>query len=174
MKRPVGLLYFTIAALTLGMTGDEFKNERVYGGEFADARTATIAEILANSDSYDKVEVVFEGTIKEVCQNKGCWMFVTDAAQKIRVDFKNYSFFVPWESEGKRVRVQGKVYTKLVDKNVAMHWAEDQESPDVKPENIKEDQLMTLVTASAVAIENGSGLSKEQEDVLSGKVQKER
>lgn len=173
MKRLVGFLSLAIAASALGMTGDEFKNERIYGGEFSDERTATIAEILTSSGSYNKVEVVFEGTIKEVCQNKGCWMFVTDGTQKIRVDFKNYSFFVPWESEGKRVHVQGKVYTKLVDKNVAKHWAEDQQSPDVKPEDIKQDQLMTMVTASVVAIENGPELSKEQKDVVSGTVQKE-
>lgn len=162
-----------LCASLVATAGEEFENERTYGGIFSEAKVVALADILEDVDSYNKVDVVFEGTIKEVCQNKGCWMFVTDGIRKIRIDFKNYSFFVPWESEGKRVRVQGKVYTKLVDKNVVKHWAEDQQSPDVKPEDIKEDQVMTMVTASAVAIENGTEISPEQMKVVSGEVQKE-
>ena len=167
------LIIAVVMAVVMGMAGEEFKNERTYGGKFSNVKVVPLSDILKNAESFNKEEVIFEGTIKEVCQNKGCWMLVTDGSGQIRVDFKNYGFFVPWESEGKRVRVQGKVYRKLVDKNVAQHWAEDQKSPDVRPEEIKEDQLMTLVTASAVAIEGGSELSPEQSDVVSGKVQKE-
>jgi hypothetical protein len=153
--------------------GDEFKNPKLYGEAHKESPVQPIADILRNGDAYNKQLVTIEGTVAEVCENKGCWMFVTDGKEKIRVDFKNYGFFVPWGSEGKRVRVEGKVYKKTVDKNVAKHWAEDQKSPDVRPEDITEDQVMVMLTAFAVTIENGTELSAEQQEVVSGKTTKE-
>ncbi|MFN0156698.1 MAG: DUF4920 domain-containing protein [Bacteroidota bacterium] len=173
MKRTAlaALLLFLNLSLVFG--GEEFKNPKSYGEASKDSPVMTIAEILKDGDKFNKQSVTIEGTVAEVCENKGCWMFVTDGKEKIRVDFKNYGFFVPWGSEGKRVRVEGKVYKKTVDKNVAKHWAEDQKSPEVKPEDITEDQVMVMLTAFAVTMENGTELPEEQQEVVSGKKSKE-
>ncbi len=167
------LFSFALLQSSSATGGEKFENEKTYGEPFKNSALVSIEEILKNGDQYNKKQVTIEGTISEVCENKGCWMFVTSGKEKIRVDFKNYGFFVPWGSEGKRVRVEGKVYKKTVDKNVAKHWAEEQKSPDVKPEDITEDQVMIMLTAFAVAIENGTELPAEQQEVVSGKKSKE-
>jgi hypothetical protein len=156
-----------------GLQAGDSPKERTYGEKLTSTHTTSLGEILEHPASFSKKEVVFEATVSEVCQNKGCWMVVGDGQNKVRVDFKNYGFFVPWDSEGKKVRIQGKVYKKLIDKNVARHWAEDQKSSDVKPEEITEDREMVLVTASGVVMTDGSELSEEQKDAISGKVSKE-
>ena len=174
MKRhTISLLAVAFLMTVLVRAANKLENEKIYGGKFTDAPAVSIPDIMKNPDTYAKKEVVFEGRVNQVCQNKGCWIVVTDGMQKIRVDFKNYSFFIPWDSEGKRVRVQGKVYRKLIPKEVLKHWAQESKSPEVKPEDIKEDRVMVMVTASAVAMENGSELSKDQQEAVSGKVQKE-
>ena len=174
MKQRISCILVSAALMTVVLyAGGKLENERRYGGKFTHANSVSVLEIINNTNTYLKREVVFEGTISQVCQNKGCWMLVSDGLQKVRVDFKNYSFFVPWDSEGKRVRVQGKVNRRLVTKEVLRHWAEESKSPELKPEDIKEDQMIVTVTASAVAIENGSELTQDQQEVVSGKAQKD-
>ena len=52
-------------------------------------------------------QVLIEGTIGDVCQAKGCWMTVRDQDQEVRVEFKDYGFFVPYSAGGKPVRLEG-------------------------------------------------------------------
>jgi hypothetical protein len=175
MKRQMVTLFIVSAFLgqAVAFSGDDLENKRLYGEKLVAMKATPLSEVLERDEEFDKKEVTIEGTVVEVCQSKGCWMFIGDGEHKLRVDFKNYGFFVPWDSEGKRVRVQGKVYRKLVDKNVARHWAEESSNPDVKPEDITEDVMMVMLTAFGVEMENGSQISAEQTDVISGKVKKE-
>ena len=163
----------TLSATPGSGSGIKPGEEKLYGDKLTLSEAVAIKEILAHPDEYNKKEVLVEGVAGEVCENKGCWMFLTDGSAKVRVDFKNYGFFVPWDSEGKRVRIQGKVYKKLISREVAKHWAEEQKSPDVKPEDIKEDQAVVMITASGVLMESGSDLSDEQKEVIEGKTSKE-
>lgn len=153
--------------------GNDYKNPRAYGEAFSDAPGSSIGEILANGEKWNKKTVVVEGTVADVCQNKGCWTIITDGENSIRVDFKNYGFFIPWDSEGKRISVKGKVYRKVIDKNVAKHWAEEQKNPTRSPDEIVEDEIVIMITAAGVIMENGSELSTEQEEVVRGEKTKE-
>ena len=56
-------------------------------------------EKLAKINESDTTELVFEATIDEVCQMKGCWMTL-ESDQKVRVTFKDYGFFVPKDAGG--------------------------------------------------------------------------
>lgn len=153
--------------------GEEIKNPRAYGEELGESPEAAISDVVGSPEEFNKKTVILTGTIDQVCQNKGCWMYVTDGQNRIRVDFKNYGFFMPWDSEGKRVKLEGKVNHKLVDKNVLKHWAEDSKNAAQDPEEITEDQMMVMITASGVVMEDGSALSDEQEEVVAGKRTKE-
>jgi len=169
----VATLSMTLLLATQVFSGDEFKSPRAYGEELGESPEATIAEVVQNPEEYNKKTVTLMGTIDQVCQNKGCWMYVTDGKNRIRVDFKNYGFFMPWDSEGKRVKLEGKINHKMVDKNVLKHWAEDSKDAAQDPEEITEDQMMVMITASGVLMEGGSALSDEQEEVVAGKKSKE-
>jgi len=67
--------------------------------------------------------VIVEGTIKAVCQKKGCWMELKGRSAGLRVTFKDYGFFVPKDSRGKRVRAEGIVEVKTLSKADADHLA---------------------------------------------------
>jgi len=92
-------------------------------------------------------------------------MYVTDGAQRVRVTFKDYGFFVPIGSQGKRVRLEGKVTSRLVSKDLLQHWAEEEEGGD--PAAFTEDQTMILLEATGVVMENGEELSGDQKEMMS-------
>ncbi|MDZ7362489.1 MAG: DUF4920 domain-containing protein [candidate division KSB1 bacterium] len=121
----------------------------------------------------DGKTVTVEGVISDVCQNKGCWLIMTDGKQQLRVRFEGYSFFVPWDAKDKKIKAQGVVKMKTIDEKTAKHWAEEQSNPEVKPEDIKGEQRVYMMTASGVAIEKGGAISKEQQDVIDGKKKKD-
>lgn len=146
---------------------------RGYGSTVTMKKRTSLADALKNRTNPSSKEIMVEGTISEVCQNKGCWMVVADGKSTVRVEFKDYTFFVPWNSDGKRVRLQGKVEQKNVSAKAAKHMAGEMKSPPVKPEEIKEQQDIVVFTASAVAIEDGDELSEEQRDILEGGKERE-
>lgn len=163
-----------LAALALSVSaaaGEKFAEPRTYGEALKGSPTVTIATMVADADAYAKKAVAIEGTVKEVCQTKGCWMIVNDGTQDIRVNFKGYAFFVPYDSPTKRVRLEGSPYRKLVKKEVLQHWAEEAKNPEAKPEEITEDREMVMFMATGVVLEKGSELSRKQLDVIEGKTE---
>lgn len=143
-----------------------------YGKKMTVTKTVAVHEALKEIPKDGKT-VAVEGVIGDVCQTKGCWLVMTDGKQQLRVQFEGYSFFVPWEAKGKKIKAQGVVKLKMVDEKTAKHWAKEQSDPKVKPEDIKGEQSVYMMTASGVAIEGGGAISKEQQDAIDGKEKKE-
>ncbi|MBC7448263.1 MAG: DUF4920 domain-containing protein [Hymenobacteraceae bacterium] len=82
-----------------------------------------LPKLMAGKDS---VQVKLVGRVASVCKVKGCWMELPQAnGQKMRVRFKEYGFFVPKDSKGKKTIVNGwaKKYTTSVEE--LRHYAED-------------------------------------------------
>jgi len=161
-------LTIIISSLMLGQPSMKSEKGRLYGAELSKNNVVSIKDALSRPDAYDGQIVIIEGSVSSVCEMKGCWMYVTDGTNEIRVNFKDYAFFVPYDSPGKLVKIQGKIYKKIVDKNTLQHWAEDSRSDDVDPKDFSEDKLMTLFEASGVLMEGGSPLSEEQRKVIEG------
>ena len=151
-------------ACIVGQEGVPFNNPKHYGEAFVESSRITIDEALAHPMEHADTTVLLEGSIGSVCQNKGCWMYITNGESKIRVTFKDYGFFVPVDSEGKRVRVQGVIQVKVVEEEVLRHWAAEEKGADA--ESIKGSQTIAMVVASGVLMENGSDLSKEQKESI--------
>lgn len=74
----------------------------------------------------DTVFVKFTSTINEVCQKKGCWMKLDlgDGTETF-VKFKDYAFFMPFNSAGQEVIVDGKAFVSEVSVEEQRHYAED-------------------------------------------------
>ncbi len=144
------------------------EKDRLYGAEFSKGQIVSIKDALSRPEDYEGKTVVLEGEVSSVCEMKGCWMYVSDGVNEIRVNFKDYSFFVPYDSPGKKVKIQGKIYKKMVDKNTLKHWAEDSKSVDVNAKEFNEDKLMILFEASGVLMQGGSPLSDEQRKAIGG------
>ncbi len=119
MKR----LAFT--ALIIAIAFSAFAGDVVKRGTAidADAKSVTVADVMAKPDAYAKKPVVVEGTIASVCTNMGCWMqLAPEGAEKgIHVTFKDYGFFVPTDSKGMKARAMGLAKVKTLSKEEADH-----------------------------------------------------
>lgn len=75
----------------------------------------------------DTIALKFASNVAEVCAKKGCWMNLSenDSEEKVMVRFKDYGFFVPTNSEGSEVIVEGKAFLEKVSVSELKHYAMD-------------------------------------------------
>lgn len=75
----------------------------------------------------DTINMKFTSTIHEVCSKKGCWMKLPagEEGETVMVRFKDYGFFMPLNSQGKEVIVEGKAFVKETSVEELRHYAED-------------------------------------------------
>ncbi len=152
-------------------TGEKTPDDQLthYGNDFTIESTIRVSDAVDLIDEYDSAQLAVTGTISDVCQSKGCWMTVKDNGKTVRVRFVDYSFFVPRESSGKEVRIEGTLKKQIVSEEVARHWAEESSDPDLNPDDIHGDQEMIMMTATAVAIKGGSAITDSQQAVIEGR-----
>ncbi len=91
-----------------------------YGKELAGLPPTPLAKLLASPVDGQVVRV--EGTVAAVCPKKGCWLVVEDGKERVHVTFEGYSFFVPKDSAGRRVVVEGRVVVKDPDPDDVAHY----------------------------------------------------
>ena len=74
----------------------------------------------------DTLQAKFTGVVKEVCQEKGCWMKVElDGGEEAMVRFKDYGFFMPKDISGKEVIINGYAFVEEMSVEDQKHYAED-------------------------------------------------
>lgn len=74
----------------------------------------------------DTLNVKFESNIKDVCQKKGCWMNLEmPNNEEVFVKFKDYAFFMPLNSKGQDVIVNGKAFVSIESIDELKHYAKD-------------------------------------------------
>ncbi len=74
----------------------------------------------------DTLNLKFASKINEVCTSKGCWMKLSLAeGEEAMVRFKDYGFFMPLDSKGNEVIVEGKAFVNETSVDELRHYAED-------------------------------------------------
>ncbi|AUC86276.1 DUF4920 domain-containing protein [Polaribacter sp. ALD11] len=100
-----------------------------YGDKISEDKAMTSEEMLAkfeNMNVGDTINVKFASEIKEVCTKKGCWMKLPLAEEaETMVRFKDYGFFMPLDSQGQEVIVEGKAFVQMTSVEELQHYAED-------------------------------------------------
>ena len=96
-----------------------------YGGKVEGKETCSLTEAVSKYSDYKEKAITTTAKVEKVCQKKGCWMQVRDGKQTMRVTFKDYSFFVPKDLDGKKVKMTGKVMRKEVSVDEQKHYLED-------------------------------------------------
>ena len=90
----------------------------------------SFAEVNAQLETADSVNVVMRGKVDAVCQTKGCWMNIVDPAGtsegEIFVQFHDYGFFMPKDLGGREVIIEGKAYKQETTVEELKHYAEDE------------------------------------------------
>lgn len=134
---------------------DETKKEEKYGAEISPDNAIAVNEIPALLAKQDSAELKVIGKIGECCQTKGCWMKVPiDENQEMLVRFKDYGFFVPMDSEGKEIVMEGMVKKEIVPLAQLRHYAEDAGKSKEEIEKITEDEVKITFLATGVIIRN--------------------
>src|SRR5262245_1251513 len=85
--------------------------------------TTTLEELLKSPQNGQQVRL--EGRIEKVCQQKGCWLRLSDGERSVLVTFEGYSFFVPKGSAGQDVTLEGRVRVKPRPPGEAKHLKEE-------------------------------------------------
>lgn len=94
-----------IPALTIAAEAAKTFGKPLHGLE-----PMALADVLAKPENGRAV--CLEGTVNAVCAEKGCWLELKQGEQAVHVSFEGYSFFVPKDSKGKAVKLEGKLQVK--------------------------------------------------------------
>ncbi|MEZ7856106.1 MAG: DUF4920 domain-containing protein [Polaribacter sp.] len=100
-----------------------------FGDKISNEEVVTLKEMLLKFEDMivgDTIHVKFASEIKEVCAAKGCWMKLPLTAEKeVMVRFKDYGFFMPLDSQGKEVVLEGKAFVQTTSVAELRHYAKD-------------------------------------------------
>ncbi len=95
------------------------------------------------------------GTITDVCQAKGCWMKVNLVdGEEVFVRFKDYGFFVPTDSAGKQVVMNGQAFVEEMSVDDQRHYAMDKGASEKEVAKIVEPKRTLRFEADGVRISN--------------------
>lgn len=93
--------------------------------------------------------ITIESEVTEVCAKKGCFFVATDGEYTARITFEDYSFFIPTDSQGKKVKLVGALSVKELSEEKAKHYAED---AGINPDTISGPQEEYSIVATSVLI----------------------
>ena len=101
----------------------------------------------------DTINVKFRSKITDVCSKKGCWMNLQLAkGESAFVKFKDYAFFMPLNSAGSEVVVNGKAFVSVETVAELRHYAKDAGKSKAEIEKITKPQRSYSFVADGVLI----------------------
>lgn len=124
-----------------------------YGDLIEEKDVFSPAEMISKVEAEGNFEGKIQGEIKEVCTKKGCWfsMDLPDGSS-MRVTFKDYGFFLPTNSQGFPIVMQGVATVTETDVETLRHYAEDQGKSKEEVEAITEPKREITFEATGVII----------------------
>lgn len=124
-----------------------------YGDVVKADQTVTMAEMISLVETEGEFAGKISGEIKEVCTKKGCW-FSMDLpnGETMRVTFKDYGFFLPTNSQGFPIVMEGVATLTETDVETLRHYAEDQGKSKDEIDAITEPERKISFEATGVKI----------------------
>lgn len=160
MKKLLMLLFSAVLSTTafaqeaevirLSEPVEETESYEVFGAEVSEwNKPIALNELISNADAFTNKEITLETEVAEVCEKKGCFFVANDGSNSTRITFKDYGFFIPTDSKGKKVKLIGIFEVKTISEDQAKHYAEDAgEDPDA----IKGTQDEYSIVATSVLV----------------------
>ena len=136
------LIAVSFAAL---LASQAVAGSQTFGKPLKGLPLTTLAAVLEKPEAGKSVAL--EGTIKAVCQDKGCWLTFEQGEKSVHVTFEGYSFFVPKDSAGQKVKLEGKVVMKQRSKDEIEH---------LEGEGAKGASAPVSIEATGVVIESAA------------------
>lgn len=85
----------------------------------------SLQELVAAGDEQAGREVLLKTRIAKVCRKKGCFFIARDGNTVARITFKDYGFFIPTDSAGKEVLLNGTFERREITAAQANHYRQD-------------------------------------------------
>lgn len=125
-----------------------------FGTQLGVSEVVTAKALLDEPTKFVGKSLTVTGEVSDVCQKAGCWMVVSDGAERsMRVRMKDHGFAVAKDCAGAQTRVQGEVVEKRISKKEVDHFAGEAAKPEVMPEKgLAPDTVTYELIASAVQI----------------------
>jgi hypothetical protein len=124
-----------------------------FGAEISEDGAVSLIQLVNVLEAQEAFEGKIIGEIKDVCSKKGCWLTVDlPNGQSMRVTFKDYGFFVPKNSQGFPVILEGIASKKTTDVETLRHYAEDAGKTKAEIEAIVADKEEYTFEAVGVII----------------------
>lgn len=154
MKK-ISALFAVLCMLTAFFQNAFAQNPASYGAHFVPDNPVPASALTSKLNGKESVDLQTTGTVKEVCQAKGCWIKV-DAGngQEMLVKFKDYAFFVPKDIVGKQVILNGKAFQKTIPVAQLQHYAEDAGKSKEEIAKITQPQSSLQFEADGVLLKN--------------------
>lgn len=130
MRLRHGFAFLVIAALALPAWAHDVPPEvQTYGTAITEKKPVKLAKLVKSPSKFRGKTVRLEGTVKNVCQDAGCWMEVASAkGEMFLVKSLDESVLVPKDCTGQSVVVQG-VVTQMPPKAHEHHGEEGHSCP---------------------------------------------
>ena len=126
------------------------ETHEVFGAEVESwGEVSTLKSIIQNEKELSGKEVSLETEVAEVCEKKGCFFVANEAGYSARITFKDYGFFIPTDSKGKKVTLVGTFEVKELTEEQAKHYAED---AGKDPDAIEGPQKEYSIVATSVKV----------------------
>ena len=123
------LLAFILSFLSLSLFAQEPTPAAAgvsYGAGSAKKGAVSIEKMQSLVKEKGSFEGIIKGVVKEVCQEKGCWMRLqVENGETMMVRFRDYGFFMPFDIVGHTVVLDGEAKEKEVTVKQQQHYAED-------------------------------------------------
>ncbi len=120
---------FLVIFFTLGSQSTEAQQDtnQAFGEAFELVAQPNLdAKVFQELKGDESTQTLISGSITEVCQAKGCWMKVAlSDGEEVFVRFKDYGFFVPTNSAGNSVIMNGKAFLEEMSVEDQQHYAKD-------------------------------------------------
>ncbi len=142
-------------AAAAAMPGDLKPGEQgFYGAKFT-VIEPPIALAKAIADAGEAPTTVkVEAEVQSVCKKKGCWFTMSGEGvdHAVRVKMKDYSFFVPKNSESAAVVAEGTLSHREIPQDEAQHYADDAAEAGEAAKKVEGPQKVWEFTATAIEL----------------------
>ncbi len=152
----VSAISFNVAAqeqkevIRLSEPVKETKKVEIFGSVNEGERNPiSLESAISLIETEKEKDVVITSEVSEVCQKKGCFFIATDGERTARVTFKDYSFFIPTDSNGKEATIFGTISKKKLTEEQAKHYAED---AGKDPDLIEGEQFEYSIVATSIIL----------------------
>lgn len=126
-----------------------------YGAEISEMEALTPSQLVSQLQNGESFEGQIMGEINEVCTKKGCWLTMDlPDGESMRVTFKDYGFFVPTNSHGFPIILEGVATIVETDVETLRHFAEDQGKSQEEIEKITAPKREITFEATGVVIKD--------------------